>query len=107
MAWIFTNHTQFYLHDGETLLAGMLRVGIKAHHQCGEGYCGTCKIKHRYLRDDSQVHYHTEPLVMLADDELLPCCCHIVGAVHLVIDTPEQLINNLAQLSKTENQSFG
>lgn len=86
MAWIFTNNTQFYLHDAETLLQGMLRSKIPANHQCLEGYCGTCKLKYRRRHHDTRIEYINEPLVMLDDDEILPCCCQVRGAIELDID---------------------
>ena len=86
MAWIFTNNTQFYLHDAETLLQGMLRSKIPANHQCLEGYCGTCKLKYRRRHHDTRIEYINEPLVMLDDDEILPCCCQVRGAIKLDID---------------------
>ena len=86
MAWIFTNNTQFYLHDAETLLQGMLRSKISANHQCLEGYCGTCKLKYRRRHHDTRIDYIYPPLVMLDDDEILPCCCQVRGAIELDID---------------------
>ena len=86
MAWIFTNNTQFYLHDAETLLQGMLRSKIPANHQCLEGYCGTCKLKYRRRHHDTRIDYIHPPLVMLDDDEILPCCCQVRGAIELDID---------------------
>ncbi|MFW2177017.1 MULTISPECIES: 2Fe-2S iron-sulfur cluster-binding protein [unclassified Moraxella] len=83
MAWIFTNSRQFYLHDGETLLAGLLRVGIVADHQCGEGYCGTCKLTHQPLNSNSQIMYDNTPIFMLNEGEILPCSARIVGILQL------------------------
>jgi ferredoxin len=86
MAWIFTNSTQFYLHQGETLLQGLLRVGAHASHQCLEGYCGTCKLTYHVVHPQTHVHYVIDPLVMLADNEILPCCCYVQGVITLDID---------------------
>lgn len=86
MAWIFTNTTQFYLHEGETLLQGLLRSGIHANHQCLEGYCGTCKLKYQPRHHATRIVYITAPLAMLDDDEILPCCCHVTGAIAIDID---------------------
>lgn len=90
MAWIFypdskLNLREFYLHQQETLLAGLLRVGIKARFECRQGYCGVCKVKYRALNAKTRLDYTLSPLVMLAEDELLPCCCRVQGA--LVIKT--------------------
>ncbi|WP_019518831.1 2Fe-2S iron-sulfur cluster-binding protein [Faucicola boevrei] len=83
MAWIIHQQIRFYLHDNETLLTGLQRVGVVVDFECQQGYCGTCKQKFVKLNDDSEIHYTLSPLVMLADDELLPCCCQIKGAIQL------------------------
>ena len=85
MAWVFINQIKFYLHDDETLLAGLLRVGVTTPYQCQEGYCGTCKLKHQKLTLSSSVSYIHEPLLMLADDEILPCCCRVSGVLSLTL----------------------
>lgn len=86
MAWIFyplagLTTQQFYLHQGETLLAGLLRVGVKARYECRQGYCGVCKVRYHKRTADTRIDYTVPPLVMLADDELLPCCCRVQGAL--------------------------
>mgnify|MGYP000173820522 CR=1 FL=1 len=85
MAWVFVSDTKFYLHDNETLLAGLQRQGVDIPFQCQAGYCGTCKLKHAKLNNKTTVHYLNEPLFMLEEDELLACCCHVEGvlALHL------------------------
>ena len=83
MAWVFVNDSKFYLHDDETLLAGLQRQGITVPFQCQAGYCGTCKLKHAKLNADTRIRYLDEPLFMLEEDELLACCCHIDGVLHL------------------------
>lgn len=85
MAWVFINRTKFYLHDDETLLAGLLRVGITTPYQCQAGYCGTCKLKHQKITASSRIQYIQEPLLMLAEDEILPCCCQISGVLELTL----------------------
>lgn len=74
MSWVFTAEKRFYLHDGETLLDGMIRTEHKdVRFMCRQGYCGACKM---------QVKTHTgrltckkTPLAELDDDEVLACCC--------------------------------
>lgn len=33
------------VEDGQTILDAALRAGIHLPHACGQGYCGTCKVK--------------------------------------------------------------
>lgn len=84
MAWIITKDSQFYLHDNETLLAGLQRVGMVADFECQQGYCGTCKKKFKAMNEQTQLHYPSPPLVMLNDDEILPCCCYVKGVLALI-----------------------
>lgn len=83
MAWVFVKQTKFYLHDHETLLEGLIRQGLEPNYQCGEGYCGTCKINHQPLNANSQLHYTNPPVFMLNEGEMLPCCCYVVGVLKL------------------------
>lgn len=84
MAWIIHENTQFYLHDNEILLAGLQRVGLRADFECGQGYCGTCKRKFIKLNNATTLSYQYPPLVMLSDDEILPCCCFVKGVIVLM-----------------------
>lgn len=85
MAWIFVDNLSFYLHSHEILLNGLLRVNVNANFECQQGFCGTCKVKFKPLSSQYHIHYLQPPLVLLADDELLPCCCQVVGAIRLDI----------------------
>lgn len=86
MAWVFVKQTKFYLHDHETLLEGLIRQGLTPNFQCREGYCGTCKLNHQPLASNSQIHYGNEPIFMLSDGEILPCCAKITGILKLDLD---------------------
>lgn len=86
MAWIFTNRRQFYLHEGENLLNGLLRVGVVAPCQCREGYCGTCKLQYQSLNEKTQINYANSPIFMLSDDEILPCCANVTGILKLDLE---------------------
>lgn len=87
MAWIFVNQTKFYLHDDETLLDGLIRQGYEPAYQCGEGYCGTCKIK-RHANDklDARIDFIHEPLAILEDNDILPCSCRVKGVLHIQLE---------------------
>lgn len=81
MTWVITSRTRFYLHEDESLLNGLLRTGHQISYQCQEGYCGCCRVK--LLSQSHAIEYPTEPLAMIADDEILPCCCQIKGIITL------------------------
>lgn len=87
MAWIFVNQKKFYLHDDETLLEGLIRQGYTPAFQCGEGYCGTCKIQ-RHANDpfSAQVDFRQDPLVMLEKSDILPCNSYIKGVLHIELE---------------------
>lgn len=80
MGWVFTDEMRFYLHDGETLLAGMQRT----HHQhvkfeCRQGYCGACKM--RVKACTGRIDIIQKPIAILEEDEILACCCQITGSI--------------------------
>ncbi|WP_227430488.1 class I ribonucleotide reductase maintenance protein YfaE [Psychrobacter sp. I-STPA6b] len=79
MAWIITSQTRFYLHEGETLLAGLLRTGHDVNFQCQAGYCGSCRVK--LVSSSHPVTYTQHPLAMLEDNDILPCCCQVTGVL--------------------------
>jgi ferredoxin len=54
-----------------TLLEALEQKKVKTFSECRNGFCGQCKTK----VISGSVRYLTEPLVTLADDECLPCCC--------------------------------
>ncbi len=83
MTWVITNQTQFYLHDDERLLDGLLRTGHEVSYQCKEGYCGSCRVK--LLAQSNPVTYNTPPLAMTEDKDILACCCQLQGIVYLDI----------------------
>lgn len=73
--------SRFYLHEGETLLAGLLRQGVNAKFECRQGYCGACKLKVVCL---SGTLCHTlPPLCQLEEGEVLACCCCFKGSVQI------------------------
>ncbi|AYV11510.1 MULTISPECIES: 2Fe-2S iron-sulfur cluster-binding protein [Shewanella] len=46
---------------------------------CRDGYCGQCIAK----LHSGQVKWIKEPVAMLGNDEILPCCCETVTAIIL------------------------
>lgn len=81
MTWVMTTKMQFYLHEEETLLDGLLRTGHDINYQCREGYCGSCRVQ--CVSNSHDIDYVITPLAMLDDDEILPCCCRVQGVIHI------------------------
>ncbi|QQX78320.1 2Fe-2S iron-sulfur cluster binding domain-containing protein [Shewanella sp. KX20019] len=54
-----------------TLLEALEQKKVTTFSECRNGFCGQCKTK----VISGSVSYLTEPLVTLAADECLPCCC--------------------------------
>ena len=81
MKWVITSKMQFYLHEDESLLDGLLRTGHEVNYQCRDGYCGSCRI--RKLSSSHEVNYPILPLAMIDEDEILPCCCQVQGVIHI------------------------
>lgn len=93
MSWIITQNTRFYLHENETLLAGLLRQTANnsatddkttiamPKFECCQGYCGACKMRICVL--SGKVAHTLPPLCALEDNEVLACCCVVVGAVRV------------------------
>ena len=81
MTWVMTSKKQFYLDDDESLLDGLLRTGHDINYQCKEGYCGSCRIKR--IASSHVIDYPFEPLAMIEEDEILPCCCRVQGVIYI------------------------
>ena len=81
MTWVVTKRQRFYLHDGESLLDGLIRTGHDVSYQCKQGYCGSCRS--RVIGHSLPITYPSPPMAHLKDDELLPCVCQIQGVVGL------------------------
>lgn len=84
MTWVIIKEHKFYLHEGETLLGGLLRQGYAVDFQCKQGYCGSCRV--RLLDHSHPVCYADPPLAMIKEGEVLSCCCQIQGVVWLDLD---------------------
>ena len=64
------NDTLAVCSKGETVLETLERVGVDAHFNCREGFCGVCRTK--LLK--GKVEYKLDPLAFIDDDEILSCC---------------------------------
>lgn len=87
MAWVITSQTRFYLHDDETLLEGLLRTGHQVEFQCQSGYCGSCRVK--CVQASHPITYDENPLAMIEDNDILPCCCKVVGVLTIELPATE------------------
>lgn len=80
MAWIFTAEQRFYLHEGESLLDGMIRTHhTDVRYMCRQGFCGACKMHVQSCM--GQISFAQTPLAQLDDDEVLACCCLVEGVL--------------------------
>lgn len=82
MGWVIKGEKRFYLHEGETLLDGLLRTNQAVSFECRQGYCGTCKMRIAIKR--GEIKHTLPPLYHLADDEVLACCCVLSGVVEIL-----------------------
>ncbi len=57
---------------------------VKVFSECRNGFCGCCKTK----IISGSVRYFQQPVVPVADDECLPCCC--VPNSNLNLDLPTE-----------------
>lgn len=88
MGWVFTDEMRFYLHDGETLLDGMIRTGHQqVRFECRQGYCGACRMQ--IIGKTGQITYKNPPIAILAEHELLACCCMATGSLQVSYDKPD------------------
>jgi glycine betaine catabolism B len=59
----------------ETLLAAAARLGLAIPYACGEGICGTCRVR----KISGEVEMHHQGGIEddeIADGELLACCSY-------------------------------
>lgn len=82
MTWVIKDGKRFYLHENETLLAGLIRCEYSPSFECCQGYCGTCKM--RVAIKAGSVSHTLPPLCLLEDGEVLACCCVLSGVVELL-----------------------
>jgi len=75
------------LEEGKTILDAALRAGIFLPHACGQGYCGTCKVKvvdgmvdHGNASNFALMDYEREEGLCLA------CCAMLESAVTIEVD---------------------
>ena len=65
-----------------TLLESLESQNVPVHYQCREGYCGSCRTQ----LVEGEVHYVSEPLAWLNENEILPCCCIPKSPIKIRID---------------------
>lgn len=86
MPKIKTDHTEFELQQGESLLQALEQTGHSVEYQCRSGYCGSCRVK---LRSGS-VRYASLPMAFVAADEILPCCCIVEQDIEIACQLREK-----------------
>ena len=70
---------EFSPTSSATLLDQIESEGIKIPYQCREGYCGSCRTQ----LVSGDVEYIEEPLAMINEGEILPCCCRAMTTVSI------------------------
>lgn len=80
MAWVFTDEQRFYLHEGESLLDGMIRTRHQdVRFMCRQGFCGACKMQVK--AQTGKLLCKQTPLAQLQANEVLACCCVPTGSL--------------------------
>lgn len=62
-----------------SLLAALESHQVDVEYQCREGYCGSCRCR----LVAGKVRWLTEPLALVRDGEILPCCCQAQGDIEI------------------------
>lgn len=62
-----------------SLLVALEENNLCVEYQCREGYCGACRT--RLLK--GEVCYASQPLALLQEGDILPCCCKAKGDIEL------------------------
>jgi len=67
--------------DSRTIWRGLTEQGVQVDRQCGQGYCGACKVK----LISGEVRYTTDPLAFIGKGEVLTCCSIPVSPCNIEI----------------------
>ncbi|AWK15383.1 class I ribonucleotide reductase maintenance protein YfaE [Candidatus Fukatsuia symbiotica] len=70
-----------YPVDSNNLLEALEQHQIAVEYQCRSGYCGTCRL----VLLKGEVDYLTQPLALIQEGEILPCCCKPRGDIAIEI----------------------
>lgn len=84
----------FEVHEGESILDGALRAGVKLPHECTFGGCGTCKVKVH----QGSVHYEDMPMALTEEEHRAgyALACQARCGESLIIE-PCALANDFAE----------
>lgn len=75
-----TTSTQFAFTKSAPCLLDFLEThSIEVAYQCRIGYCGICRLK--LLK--GKVTYFQQPLALINNGEILPCCCTPITNIEL------------------------
>ena len=67
--------------DDKTILESLEKAGVPTNSHCRDGFCGACRTK----IVAGEVHYTTDPLAYIDDDEILTCCSIPVSDIEIVL----------------------
>ena len=70
-----------YPEKAGSLLEALEYHGIAVEYQCRSGYCGSCRCR----MTKGKVTYHQQPLALVNEGEILPCCCIPASDIELDI----------------------
>lgn len=70
-----------YPETAGSLLEALEYHGIAVEYQCRSGYCGSCRCR----MTKGTVIYRQEPLALVNDGEILPCCSRPASDIELDI----------------------
>ena len=71
--------------DEISLLEAMETQQIEVEYQCRQGFCGTCRVK----LVQGNVTYFEEPIAVIPDGCILPCCCRSKNDVVVEFDNKQ------------------
>lgn len=74
-------HTTLHHEGDDSLLECLEKHQIPANFHCRDGFCGACRTK----LISGQVHYTTDPLAFIDDDEILTCCSKPCSDIRIVL----------------------
>lgn len=77
-----TTGAQLPCPESESCLLDVLELhDVAVEYQCRSGYCGACRLK----MVKGKVAYRHQPLALINDGEILPCCCMPLMDIELEI----------------------
>lgn len=66
--------------QNKTILQNLESHQVTVEFQCREGFCGACRM----TKVIGNVEYTEQPIALLRDNEILPCCCKPTSDITVV-----------------------